>query len=304
MATTTNYGWTTPDDTALVKDGAAAIRTLGTSVDTTTKALNPSTTLGDIEYRSSTPNTNTRLPLGTAGQVLKVNSGATAPEWATDATGMTNPMTTTGDTIYSSSGTTPARLGIGTAGQVLKVNSGATAPEWGAPPSAGANWSLLNSGGTSLSGSTTTVSGISGADKIFILIENASTTNQYSTLYVRLNGDTANNYYQYGQKFSGALNYAANIFDPENLNDTGVRFATVGTSSTSLANGYFSLTGGNSSGVKMFTVAAGILTGGGDQTAGRNQGGYYNSSSVITSISLRTDSGTWDNGTVYVYTSA
>ena len=48
MATTTNYGWTTPDDTALVKDGAAAIRTLGSSVDTTTKNLNPETTLGDI----------------------------------------------------------------------------------------------------------------------------------------------------------------------------------------------------------------------------------------------------------------
>ena len=34
MATTTNYGWTTPDDTALVKDGAAAIRTLGSAIDT------------------------------------------------------------------------------------------------------------------------------------------------------------------------------------------------------------------------------------------------------------------------------
>jgi len=34
MATTTNYGWTTPDDTALVQDGAAAIRTLGSSIDT------------------------------------------------------------------------------------------------------------------------------------------------------------------------------------------------------------------------------------------------------------------------------
>lgn len=83
MATTTNYGWTTPDDTDLVKDGAAAIRTLGSSVDTTTKALNPSTTEGDIEYRSATANTNTRIAIGTAGQVLQVNSGATAPEWAT-----------------------------------------------------------------------------------------------------------------------------------------------------------------------------------------------------------------------------
>jgi hypothetical protein len=55
----------------------------------------------------------------------------TGSAWANlDTTGMTNPMTTTGDTIYSSSGSTPARLAIGTAGQVLTVNSGATAPEW------------------------------------------------------------------------------------------------------------------------------------------------------------------------------
>ena len=85
MATTTNYSWTTPDDTDLVKDGAAAIRTLGSSVDTTTKALNPSTTLGDIEYRSSTANTNTRLAIGTTGQVLTVSGGV--PAWATPAGG-------------------------------------------------------------------------------------------------------------------------------------------------------------------------------------------------------------------------
>ena len=85
MATTTNYGWTTPDDTSLVKDGAAAIRTLGSSVDTTTKALNPSTTLGDIEYRSSTANTNTRLGIGTTGQLLTVSGGV--PVWATPAGG-------------------------------------------------------------------------------------------------------------------------------------------------------------------------------------------------------------------------
>jgi hypothetical protein len=83
MATTTNYGWTTPDDTALVKDGASAIRSLGSSVDTTVKALNPETTLGDIAYRSSTANTNTRLGIGTTGQVLTVSGGV--PAWATPA---------------------------------------------------------------------------------------------------------------------------------------------------------------------------------------------------------------------------
>lgn len=85
MATTTNYSWETPDDTDLVKDGAAAIRTLGSSIDTTTKNLNPSTTLGDIEYRSSTANVNTRLGIGSTGQVLTVSGGV--PAWATPAGG-------------------------------------------------------------------------------------------------------------------------------------------------------------------------------------------------------------------------
>jgi hypothetical protein len=34
MATTTNNGWETPDDTDLVKDGALAMRTLGSAIDT------------------------------------------------------------------------------------------------------------------------------------------------------------------------------------------------------------------------------------------------------------------------------
>ena len=87
MANTTNFNWETPDDTDLVKDGAAAIRTLGSSIDTTTKNLNPQTTTGALAYRSATANVNTALPLGTAGQVLQVNSGATAPEWTTPASG-------------------------------------------------------------------------------------------------------------------------------------------------------------------------------------------------------------------------
>jgi hypothetical protein len=61
----------------------------------------------------------------------------TGSAWANlDTTGMTNPMTTTGDTIYSSSGSTPARLGIGSTGQVLTVAAGV--PSW-ATPAAGAS---------------------------------------------------------------------------------------------------------------------------------------------------------------------
>lgn len=103
MATTTNYSWTTPDDTDLVKDGAAAIRTLGSAIDTTTKNLNPQTTTGAIAYRSSTNNVNTSLPIGTAGQVLKVNSGATAPEWGSVSAESLTLINTGGTTLTGAS---------------------------------------------------------------------------------------------------------------------------------------------------------------------------------------------------------
>jgi len=60
----------------------------------------------------------------------------TGSAWANlDTTGMTNPMTTTGDMVYSSSGSTPARLGIGTTGQVVTVAGGI--PTWATPGGGG-----------------------------------------------------------------------------------------------------------------------------------------------------------------------
>ena len=92
------------------------------------------TTAGDILYGTAA-DTVARLGIGTAGKVLKVNSSATAPEWAVDPT--TDVVTTAGDLIYATGADAVTRLGIGTAGQVLKVNSGATAPEWGAAAGGG-----------------------------------------------------------------------------------------------------------------------------------------------------------------------
>ena len=110
MANTTNYNWETPDDTDLVKDGAAAIRTLGSSIDTTTKNLNPETTTGDIAYRSATANTNTRLGIGTTGQVLTVAAGV--PSWATPTGDIESIVTGTDSGLSGgvSSGTATLRL--------------------------------------------------------------------------------------------------------------------------------------------------------------------------------------------------
>jgi hypothetical protein len=52
MPSTTNFGWTTPADTDLVKDGASAIRTLGNGIDTSFVDLKGGTT-GQILSKNS-----------------------------------------------------------------------------------------------------------------------------------------------------------------------------------------------------------------------------------------------------------
>ena len=125
---------------------------------------------GDIIYGNGTDSW-TRLAKGTAGQVLKMNSGATAPEWGTDAetpegtavksTGESGgtkflredgdgtsswqavpagtPTTTRGDIIYRGA-SADQRLAKGTSGQYLKI--GANDPEWADVVAATANGAM------------------------------------------------------------------------------------------------------------------------------------------------------------------
>ena len=157
-----------PTSTDLVTDLPADFEVFGQAVDTA---------LADLKG-------------GTTGQVLKKNTNADMDfVWGADG-GMTNPMTTTGDTIYSSSGSTPARLGIGTAGQVLQVNSGATAPEW-ATFAAGGMTQLAT--GT-LSGTSTTISSISGSYRNLQLVIQNSLPASQAGMALRFNADTTTNY--------------------------------------------------------------------------------------------------------------
>jgi hypothetical protein len=82
---TTNYGFVLPTATDLVTDLPADFDVALQGVDTRLKALNPETTLGDIAYASATANTNTRLGIGSTGNVLTVAGGV--PTWAAPAGG-------------------------------------------------------------------------------------------------------------------------------------------------------------------------------------------------------------------------
>jgi hypothetical protein len=118
MPTTTNYGWTTPADTDLVKDGAAAIRTLGSSIDTSVKSLNAGTTAGDIDYYTSAT-AKSRIGIGSSGQVLSVSGGV--PAWTTPSSAAPASGQSRVDTSQSTSST--SYVGLTTA-QTVTLTTG------------------------------------------------------------------------------------------------------------------------------------------------------------------------------------
>jgi hypothetical protein len=190
MANTTNYNWETPDDTDLVKDGAAAIRTLGNSIDTTTKNLNPETTTGDIAYRSATANTNTRLAIGSSGQVLTVAGGV--PTWASPSD--QTPLTTKGDLFTFS--TVDARLGVGANGTVLTADSAETTGlKWAAAAGGSLTMSSISSGSLSGAGSQLSITSLDTYDSIWVFVKGVDSTGT-SNMGLRINSNTGSTNYK------------------------------------------------------------------------------------------------------------
>lgn len=140
MATTTAFGWETPDDTDLVKDGAAAIRTLGSSIDTSMSELKG----------------------GTTGQVLSKTSATDMDfTWVTsdDANAIQNAIVDAkGDIIAATANDTPARLAVGANDTVLTADSAQSTGLKYAVPDANKPWTNYTPTITSQVGTITTVS--------------------------------------------------------------------------------------------------------------------------------------------------
>ena len=279
---TTNFGWVMPSATDLVTDLPADFDVFGQAVDTDFVGLKG----------------------GTTGQVLAKASGTDLDfVWSADAAGMTNPMTTTADIIYSSSGSTPARLGIGSTNDVLTVAGGV--PTWAAPSGGGgANYSLLNAGGTALSGTTTTVSGISGKENLIILVTGLKMSTSLGAVNLRINADSGSNYRHATNYINAPATYASsNIGSVTSQTADSIPFSNTSGNTNSALSGSAIIEGCNTDGLKVISTIAGSTAGGGNDAAQSSGVTLWNNSATITSVSVISDY-TMNAGTIYVYATA
>ncbi len=282
MPTTSNFGWTTPADTDLVKDGAAAIRTLGNGIDTSFLDLKG----------------------GTTGQVLSKASNTDLDfSWVTDATGI--PATifdAKGDIIAATAADTASRLAVGANGTVLTADSTtATGLKWATASAAAPVWTLLNAGGTALTGATNiTVSGLS-AKQMVIIVEAASSANASATIHIRPNNDTGTNYTYAGTWTIPGSTYSANAFTSTYSDNFYIPLGKLSASATSAVNAALFIDNTDSTGWKRFS-----MTGGGEPASSNTQEifalqGLWEAAAAVTSIRITSTTGNFDAGTIYVY---
>jgi hypothetical protein len=207
MATTTNFNWSTPDDTSLVKDGAAAIRTLGSSIDTSFVDLKGGTT-GQVLAKA----TNTDLDFTWVAQ--------------DDSNAIQNAIVDAkGDLIGATAADTPARLAVGTNGQVLTADSTAsTGLAWTTPTSGG--MTSLASG--TLSGSTVTLSSISGAyNNLRLVIRRFDPSDDGQPIRMRFNNDSSAAYNDIAAMTNSSRGFSNSEVNVGGGQDNGTSYSSI-----------------------------------------------------------------------------
>jgi hypothetical protein len=263
----------------LTGGGTSGAITVGIQASSTTQS-------GAVQLTDSTSSTSTT----TAATPNAVKSAYDLANGAVPA----SIVDAKGDLIAATAADTVSRLAVGTNGQVLTADStAATGIKWGT--AAGGytpTLTLLNAGGTALSGSTTTVSGISGKQWLYAYVVGASTnTASNSAMCFQLNTDTGANYPQAGMVDvgGGVSSYA--------VVDTFFPFALTG-SVSAVASGYTNIWNCNATTPKPFVIS-GFANGSGYRSYMEN--GHYAGTSAISSISVTCTAGSFDAGTLYVY---
>lgn len=281
---TVNTGLFSAGDTLFIQNIGAGSTTITAGTATVNKSTAGSLTLSQYQ-----------------GGTLYFVSASSAVFFA-DA-GYTPPLTTKGDLFGYD--TAANRIPIGSNNQVLTADSTqALGLKWAAPAGSTPSFSLLGTG-TTTSGSTVTVSGISGVNTILVLINNISTSSNGSNILLRLNTDSGANYSRVGSYIYLEPTYSPNS-QIGSTSSTGNTSFAVGAMTSGVATGNFSgwvlIQGCNSTGLKTITgVGSSDLQTSWTALSQYNTSGIYSGTSTISSVSLVTGTGTFDQGTFTVY---
>jgi hypothetical protein len=230
---------------------------------------------------------------GTSGTVTITNSMATA-------------IDAKGDLVVGTGADTFSKLTVGANATVLTADSAqATGMKWAAVSGGGSSWSLFNSGGTALSGNTTTVSGISGVDKILVVVSNYGSDTASDQPYFRFNSNSGSVYRNFGGIVSASsVSYGINqVYD--NLSSiTKIICANGNADQTAMFATSLLITGANSSGFKQTSLMGGVAPGGTSNFAqARYAQGIFEDTATISSVTIGLNSGTFDSGSIFIYTS-
>lgn len=337
---TSNFNWQMPTNTDLVKDLPADFEVFGQAVDTSLADLKGGTSgqilsknsntdmdfvwinndQGDItEITASSPLTGG----GSSGAItVGIQDGTTAQKGAvqlensTSSTSTTtaavpasvktaydlagaaipkSTVTTNGDLIYGTGSATVTRLAIGSSNQVLTVAGGV--PTW-ATPSSGGGMTSIASG--SLSGSTTTISSISGSyNNLVLFIRDYSSDDNTGDLQIRFNNDTTANYHLMAWQ---QCEVAASYQDGQNANTyyfTATGSAKAADNNNSLVlNVYDYATSGIRKNAEFWNS---VVAGGGSNAYLFKSECGYQGTDAITRIDLLLDAGSFDGGTYVLY---
>lgn len=156
-------------------------------------------------------------------------------------------------------------------------------------------YTLINAGGTALSGSSTTVSGISGKNKLFVYVAGMSSTAASAYCLGGINNDFTSNYRWFGLTSTNG----AGATGDGSATGTELFFGQLGNSAADTISGSAFIDGANNTGIKPFMMAS-KASGTTTNDSPVNQG-FYVGTSTVSSIVIKTDAGAFDAGTVYVY---
>jgi hypothetical protein len=327
MATTTNFGWETPDDTDLVKDGAAAIRTALGGVDTSFVDLKGGTT-GQILSKASNTDLDYTWITNDVGDITAVSAGtglsgggtsgavtlsidtATTVDLSTSQTltnkTLTSPVLTTpsisnidakGDLLAGTADNTIGRLAVGTNGYILTADSAETTGMKWAAAAGGGGMTLIST--TTLSGASTTISVASNSYKNLVMFVESVDCSGDLDVFMQLNGETGATAYtpvmQGSNNGSSYVNYTKT--NGVYINQTGLDGFGTSNDNSSVVTIY----NANSTIRKTIDASVGALTTSGSRVVPLRNTCTVGSSAVISSIVWKVPSGSFDGGTIKLY---